>query len=183
MIKSCDAHVRFCLLTGVSKFSKISLFSGLNNLIDITLEPALLVALRVYGARSRNGLRTGAGGARPGDGSATGTTATAGAQRRRSTTPSTHCCCSAGREFRAWWFETGTPTFLIETLVSRGVPVASLDGMVVGESRLGTFDVGAIATEALLFQTGYLTLGGPGAPARKNGSTGWSTRTARCARA
>ena len=31
-IKSCDAHVRFCFLTGVSKFSKVSLFSGLNNL-------------------------------------------------------------------------------------------------------------------------------------------------------
>ena len=39
-IKSCDAHFRFCFLTGVSKFSKVSLFSGLNNLIDITLEPA-----------------------------------------------------------------------------------------------------------------------------------------------
>ena len=40
MVKFCDAHVRFCFLTGVSKFSKVSLFSGLNNLIDITLEPA-----------------------------------------------------------------------------------------------------------------------------------------------
>ena len=38
-IKSSDAHVRFTLLTGVSKFSKISLFSGLNNLQDITLDP------------------------------------------------------------------------------------------------------------------------------------------------
>ena len=39
MIKNCDGHVRFCFLTGVSKFSKVSLFSGLNNLSDITLEP------------------------------------------------------------------------------------------------------------------------------------------------
>ena len=39
-IKSSDAHVRFCFLTGVSKFSKVSLFSGLNNLIDITPEPS-----------------------------------------------------------------------------------------------------------------------------------------------
>ena len=38
-IKDCDAHVRFCFLTGVSKFSKVSLFAGLNNLIDISLEP------------------------------------------------------------------------------------------------------------------------------------------------
>ena len=39
VIKHCDANVRFCFLTGVSKFSKVSLFSGLNNLIDITLDP------------------------------------------------------------------------------------------------------------------------------------------------
>ena len=40
MIKSCDQHIRFVFLTGVSKFSKVSLFSGLNNLRDITLNPA-----------------------------------------------------------------------------------------------------------------------------------------------
>ena len=39
VVKSCDAHIRFCLLTGVSRFSKVSLFSGLNNLRDITLSP------------------------------------------------------------------------------------------------------------------------------------------------
>ena len=38
-IKSCDAHVHFTLLTWVSKFSKVSLFSGLNNLRDLTLDP------------------------------------------------------------------------------------------------------------------------------------------------
>ena len=40
VIKDCDEHIRFCLLTGVSKFSKAGLFSGLNNLEDITLDPA-----------------------------------------------------------------------------------------------------------------------------------------------
>ena len=39
MVKFCDAHIRFCFLTGVSKFSKASLVSGLNNLFDITMEP------------------------------------------------------------------------------------------------------------------------------------------------
>ena len=38
-INASDAHVKFTFLTGVSKFSKVSLFSGLNNLIDITLDP------------------------------------------------------------------------------------------------------------------------------------------------
>jgi len=39
VIKDNDAHIRFAFLTGVSKFSKVSLFSGLNNLEDITLDP------------------------------------------------------------------------------------------------------------------------------------------------
>ena len=38
-VKFADAHVKFTFLTGVSKFSKVSLFSGLNNLTDITLNP------------------------------------------------------------------------------------------------------------------------------------------------
>ena len=39
VVKDCDAHIRFSFITGVSKFSKVSLFSGLNNLTDITLDP------------------------------------------------------------------------------------------------------------------------------------------------
>ena len=39
-VKDCDAHIRFSFFTGVSKFSRVSLFSGLNNLEDITLAPA-----------------------------------------------------------------------------------------------------------------------------------------------
>ena len=39
-VKDCDEHVRFAFVTGVTKFSKVSLFSGLNNLLDITLHLA-----------------------------------------------------------------------------------------------------------------------------------------------
>ena len=48
----------------------------------------------------------------------------------------------------------------METLVERGVPTPSLEGMLASEELLSTFDVGDIATEALLFQTGYLTVAG-----------------------
>ena len=51
VIKDCDAHVRFTFITGVSKFSKVSLFSGLNNLTDITLEPEYSSDLRLLGRR------------------------------------------------------------------------------------------------------------------------------------
>ena len=38
-LKYCDQHIRFSFITGVSKFSKVSLFSSLNNLNDLTLDP------------------------------------------------------------------------------------------------------------------------------------------------
>ena len=62
------------------------------------------------------------------------------------------------REFKAHWFETGTPAFLMETLFERRVSSVSLDEMVGTEDLLSAFDVGNIGTEALLFQTGYLTI-------------------------
>ena len=64
------------------------------------------------------------------------------------------------REFQAWWFETGTPAFLVETLIERGVASLDLDGMIGTDELLSTFDVEHMATEALLFQTGYLTIQG-----------------------
>ena len=156
-IKDCDAHVRFCFLTGVSKFSKVSLFSGLNNLRDITLNPRFS-AICGY---TEEDLDTVFAPELPGldrervrdwyNGYSWG-------GEERVYNPFDVLLLLADREFKAWWFETGTPTFLVDTLVERGVPSPSLDGMLASERLLGTFDVGRIATEALLFQTGYLTM-------------------------
>ena len=64
------------------------------------------------------------------------------------------------RKFAAHWFETGTPAFLVDTLFERRVASVSLDRTVSTEDLLSRFDVGSIGTEALLFQTGYLTIKG-----------------------
>ena len=64
------------------------------------------------------------------------------------------------REFRAHWFETGTPKFPIDMLIERQVRSVDLDGMIGTEALLSTFDVDHIGIEALLFQTGYLTIKG-----------------------
>ena len=69
-------------------------------------------------------------------------------------------------EFEAHWFETGTPAFLVDTLYERRVSSVSLGDMVSTGELLTAFDVGGraaaehIGTEALLFQTGYLTIMG-----------------------
>ena len=64
------------------------------------------------------------------------------------------------REFKAHWFETGSLRFLVDLLAERRVRSVDLDGMRGTDELLSAFDVGAIGTEALLFQTGYLTIRG-----------------------
>lgn len=62
------------------------------------------------------------------------------------------------RKFGAYWFETGTPKFLVDTLIERAVPSLSLSGTTANDDLLSAFDIEHIGTEALLFQTGYLTI-------------------------
>ncbi len=157
VIKDCDAHVRFAFITGVSKFSKVSLFSGLNNLTDITLEPEYSALCGYTDADldavfapelpglDRDQIRDWYNGY-----------AWLGAERVYN--PFDILLLFRRRRFDAYWFETGTPTFLIETLFKRRVSSLALNRMEGSSELLSTFDVDDMATEALLFQTGYLTI-------------------------
>ena len=156
VIKESDAHIKFAFLTGVSKFSKVSLFSGLNNLQDITLDhrysaicgytendlddvfgPELEGLDREEVRKWYNGYNwTGASVYNPFD----------------------LLLLFDTRQFRSYWFETGTPTFLVRLLMERRQFTPDLDRIVASEALLSTFDIGNIPVEALLFQTGYLTV-------------------------
>ena len=156
-IKDCDADIRFTFLTGVSKFSKVSLFSGLNNLKDITLDRRFssicgytdadldtVFAPELPGL-DRDRIRHWYNGYWwLGD--------------ENVYNPFDILLLFDHRRFDAWWFETGTPSFLVETLAKRGVGSVGLDGMSGTETLLSAFDVDVIEPEALLFQTGYLTI-------------------------
>ena len=156
-IKDCDEHLRFSFITGVSKFSKVSLFSGLNNLTDITLDAAYS---EICGY-TEDDLDT------------TFTAELSGLDREeirewyngywwlgaeKVYNPFDILLLFRSREFRAHWFETGTPTFLVETVFRRQVRSTDLEGMLASGELLSAFDVDEIAPEALLFQTGYLTI-------------------------
>ncbi|MCY4572467.1 MAG: ATP-binding protein [Gemmatimonadetes bacterium] len=158
VVKDADRHIRFSFFTGVSKFSKVSLFSGLNNLIDITLEPAFS-AICGYTDRDldtvfapelpgldRDRIREWYNGYRW--------------LGEEVYNPFDILLLFRRRKFGAYWFETGTPTFLLDTLFRRRVSSVKLGAMVGGSELLSTFDVDHISTEALLFQTGYLTITG-----------------------
>ncbi len=157
VIKDCDAHIRFTFITGVSKFSKVRLFSGLNNLTDITLDPRYSALCGYTDADldsvfapelpglDRAQIRDWYNGYRwLGD--------------EKVYNPFDILLLFDKRKFGAYWFETGTPTFLVETLVQRHVSSLELNSMIGSDALLSTFDVDDIATEALLFQTGYLTI-------------------------
>ena len=156
-IKSSDAHVRFTFLTGVSKFSKVSLFSGLNNLIDVTLDPAYSALCGYTEADldtvfepelpglDRDEIRDWYNGYNwRGD--------------EKVYNPFDILLLFRHREFGAWWFETSTPAFLVDMLFQRRVSSLALDDMLGSNDLLSAFDVDHISTEALLFQTGYLTI-------------------------
>jgi hypothetical protein len=63
-----------------------------------------------------------------------------------------------GREYRNYWFETGSPSFLIELLPRRATFLPDLEGIEASEEILDSFDIERIDPITLLFQTGYLTI-------------------------
>ena len=158
-IKSNDAHIKFTFLTGVSKFSKVHLFSGLNNLKDITLD-ARYSAICGY---TEADLDTVFAPELPGldrDEIRDWYNGYSWLGEEKVYNPFDILLLFDKRTFGTYWFETGTPTFLIETLFKRQVSSLKLDDMIGSSDLLSTFDVDEIATEALLFQTGYLTITG-----------------------
>ena len=156
-IKTSDSHIRFTFLTGVSKFSKVSLFSGLNNLIDITLD-------RRYSSvcgYTEGDLETVFAAELPGlerEAIRDWYNGYSWRGEEKVYNPYDVLLLFHRREFDAWWFETGTPAFLVETLFTRRVATVSLGETVSTGELLSAFDVDHIGTEALLFQTGYLTI-------------------------
>ena len=168
VIKDCDADIRFAFITGVSRFSKMSLFLGLNNLVDITLDPRYsaicgytetdlneVFAPELPGL-DRNEIRRWYSGY-----------SWLGSELVYN--PFDILLLFLKRAFKPYWIETGTPKFLTELLFRRRVSSLDLERMVGDEDLLSRFDVGEIGTEALLFQTGYLTITG-------EERRGWRTR-------
>jgi hypothetical protein len=158
VIKGQDAHVKFAFLTGVSRFSKVNIFSGLNNLLDITLNAAYSSICGYTDAEVDSVFAP----------------ELAGLDREKIRhwyngyqwrgeavyNPFDLLLLFNCHEFRPFWFETGTPTFLVDMLTERQVYLPAFLKTESPSGLISTFDVGDISTEALMFQSGYLTLTG-----------------------
>ncbi len=156
VLKAQGAHLRFVMLTGVSKFSKVSLFSGLNNLEDITLDPRFGTLCGYtqteLEAIFHEYLKT------------------ADLHQMKAWyngynffsdpvyNPFDVLLYLRNYQFKPYWFETGTPTFLLDLLMEKKIFIPVLENLTAGEELLGSFDIDFIEPETLLFQTGYLTI-------------------------
>ncbi len=157
VIKGLDEYLRFVLLTGVTKFSKVNLFSKLNNLYDITVnrkfsdicgytEDDLDKYFSEYlkGA-DREEIRKWYNGY-------------SWLGERVYNPFDILLFISNEFQFRPYWFETGSPTFLIKLMKKKKYYIPQLEGKKATDSLLGSFDVYTMKIEALLWQTGYLTI-------------------------
>jgi len=165
VIKTTESAQRFALITGVSKFTKVSIFSDLNNLTDLTMDRRTATLLgytqdeletnfpdyiaRLAGAIGKtkaetlDALRVWYNGYR------------FHALAEKVYNPVSVMKCFDTQEIKNYWFETGTPTFLIDLL--RDKPV-DLDNLHVPDIAFSTYDPACLEPLPLLVQTGYLTI-------------------------
>ncbi len=157
-IKDCDAHIRFSFLTGISKFSKLDLFSAANMFTDLTLDADFSVVCGYTDADldtvfapelaglDRDEIRRWYDGY-------------GWRGRERVYNPYDVLLLFRQREFDDYWYQTGTPKVLADAVADRGLgEVAACLAREISANSLAAFDVDEIGTAALLFQTGYLTI-------------------------
>jgi hypothetical protein len=167
ILKATDDHLKFVFLTGVTKVAKVSIFSVLNSPDDISVDDkyasicgytqeelerdfsehindtavrldmtkeALLAKIReMYDGYTWDG-------------------------KTPVYNPYSTLLLFRKQEFSNYWFETGTPTFLINRLKKRGLAQTVLEPIEVGPSAFNSYDPNALEDIPLLFQTGYLTI-------------------------
>lgn len=169
VLKKSDAYIRFAFLTGITKFSKIVLFSGLNNLVDITLADDYSAIcgfteeeLTSHFAAEIEKLAT----------KYQQTTEEARARLKKNYdgyrfsgngvnvyNPFSLLNVLAFSNYKYYWFETATPAFLVKYLQQINYYIPEIkDGVEIDEGALQDFRIGGANPLPLLFQSGYLTL-------------------------
>jgi hypothetical protein len=156
VLKNLDEYIKFVLITGVTKFAKVSLFSGLNQLKDISLDPRYgnicgytqnelefyfkdyLQNLNLDEIKEwYNGYYF---------------------LQDTLYNPFDILLYLDSKRFDSYWYKTGTPNFLIKLIKKREYDVSDLENKIVKRNILEKFDIEEIRIEALMFQTGYLTI-------------------------
>ncbi|HSH05892.1 MAG TPA: AAA family ATPase [Anaerolineae bacterium] len=168
IIKSLDAHLRFIFITGISRFSKAGIFSGLNNLTDLTLDNRYATLLGITEteidtylmpylhtlasnndqaiADLRQKIKFWYNGFRFADNSVA------------VYNPYSLFLLLEQQTFRNFWFESGTPAFLIKLLHEKQYDLQVLNNLEVSEFSFNNYELDDLRVIPLLYQTGYLTI-------------------------
>ncbi len=159
IIKDSAEHIRFVFITGVSMFSNVNLFSGLNNLKNISLD-ARYSTICGY---TDNDLDTVFSPELPGldrEEIRHWYNGYSWSGEEKVYNPFDVLLLFDSREYEPHWFRTGTPTFLYRELVKNKISPMELEHRTASKELVSTFDVESYNIDALLFQTGYLTIVG-----------------------
>jgi hypothetical protein len=156
-IKDNDRYIKFAFLTGVSKFSKASIFSGLNNLRDISLLPKFGTICGYTQKNIENEFLPYLEGV--------------DLEKLKSWYNGYNFLSNKVYNpfdillfidsdflFKNYWFETGTPSFLIKLFKEGRYNLAEFEELLVEDSLLNSFDIEYISFETVMFQSGYLTI-------------------------
>ena len=167
-LKSSDRYIRFAFLTGVTKFGKVSVFSDLNNLMDISLDHRYAEVCGITEKELRacfdESVEALAG--------ANGLTKEECYERLRRDFDGYHFNIEgpgmynpfsvlntlSRQRFGDYWFETGTPSFLVYQLRKTGYPLEAMTTEELSTDTLNSIDVMDENPLPLLYQSGYLTL-------------------------
>ena len=168
VLKSQDPYIRFAFLTGVSRFSHVSIFSDLNNLEDISMDREYAAICGI----SEDELQTYFGGSIEEFAQANGISHDEACHTLKQQYDGYHFSKQGigvynpfsllnafkKKEISDYWFKTGTPTFLVKLLQAADYNLPQLKGIYVDESTLTSVDENHADPIPVLFQSGYLTI-------------------------
>ena len=168
ILKSMDQYLRFTFITGVSKFTKTSIFSELNNLLDITMTEKYvnicgipIESLEEYFGEHIESLASSENFKPLGSLSDVILKWYDGYSwdgKTRLLNPFSLLSFFSQKRLESYWYASGTPKFLIDLIKKKPESFTSLKNLEIRERVLDTFDIRQMEIEPLLFQTGYLTV-------------------------
>ena len=170
VLKSADGDLRFAMLTGVTRFSKVSVFSDLNNLEDISMMPQYHEICGISEKELHATFDAEVGKLAQANGQ---TKEEAYLELKRRYDGYHFCANTSGMynpfsvlltlknaNYGSYWFSTGTPTYLVELMKEVNLNPADLTGYEAGASELDCIQAKVDNPIAVLYQSGYLTIKG-----------------------
>ena len=170
VLKTQDRYIKFAFLTGVTKFGKISVFSDLNNLMDLSMDHRYVNICGTTEEELESYFKEGISELASANGDSESETIDklrmryGGYHFEKNSegiyNPFSVLNTLAKHRYKNYWFETGTPTFLIELLKEHGYRLPDLNKEQVSAFVMSGMDSAPTNLTPFIYQTCYLTIKG-----------------------